>query len=222
MTGPLPSNVSFGTVRFRLVSVTLTSGDADGYANSVPLSGITVRFTPSVKVLLNSTASPAPVTMVMTPITCTTDSSGYLRNPGDDTLGVKLVATDDPDNEPAQWTYSVTFAGAGTENLDPFSIDVPTGSDRYLTLITPISSSTGVSLSKAAADTAIAAAEAIIFPSSQAVTYNGDGSVHTTTTNGVTTTYTYNVDGTIATDTRNGLTRTYTYDGSGNLTGIAV
>ncbi|PZT93648.1 MAG: hypothetical protein DI630_26780, partial [Gordonia sp. (in: high G+C Gram-positive bacteria)] len=47
-------------------------------------------------------------------------------------------------------------------------------------------------------------------------TYNGDGTVASTTEGGITTTYTWNVDGTCHTETRLGKTKTWTYDGSGN------
>jgi YD repeat-containing protein len=53
------------------------------------------------------------------------------------------------------------------------------------------------------------------------VTYNGDGSVASTTENGVLTTFTYNTDGTVKTQTRAGVTKTFTYDASGNVTGAA-
>jgi len=53
------------------------------------------------------------------------------------------------------------------------------------------------------------------------VTRNPDGTVASTTENGVVTTYTYNTDGTVATSTRAGVTRTYTYDASGNVTGAS-
>ena len=68
-------------------------------------------------------------------------------------------------------------------------------------------------------DGALNATYASAFPESQAITYNGDGSVETVTENGVATSYTYNSDGTVATDTRDGVTRAYTYT-AGNLTGI--
>ncbi|NVC23412.1 hypothetical protein E7Z53_08145 [Kocuria salina] len=54
-----------------------------------------------------------------------------------------------------------------------------------------------------------------------AVTYNSDGTVASTTENGVTTTFTYNSDGTVATQTRAGVTRTFSYDDNGNVTGAA-
>lgn len=53
-----------------------------------------------------------------------------------------------------------------------------------------------------------------------ALTYNADGSVATSTEDGVVTTYTYNDDGTVATTARLGVTRTYTYE-DGLLTGVA-
>ncbi|BCW79020.1 hypothetical protein [Arthrobacter sp. NicSoilC5] len=54
-----------------------------------------------------------------------------------------------------------------------------------------------------------------------AVTYNSDGSVASTTENGVLTTFTYNADGTVNTQTRAGVTKTFTYDTNGNVTGAA-
>jgi YD repeat-containing protein len=51
------------------------------------------------------------------------------------------------------------------------------------------------------------------------VTYNTDGSVATTTENGILTTFTYNPDGTVATQTRAGTTKTFTYNANGNVTG---
>lgn len=53
------------------------------------------------------------------------------------------------------------------------------------------------------------------------VTYNGDGTVATTTENGVLTTFTYNTDGSVNTQTRAGVTKTFTYDANGNVTGAA-
>jgi hypothetical protein len=55
----------------------------------------------------------------------------------------------------------------------------------------------------------------------ETVTYNGDGTVATSTVGGVTTTYTYS-GGNVLTEARNGKTKTYSYDGSGNATGAVV
>jgi YD repeat-containing protein len=56
----------------------------------------------------------------------------------------------------------------------------------------------------------------------ETVTYNGDGTVATSTIGGVTTTYTYDGTGNVLTEARNGRTKTYSYDGSGNVTGGTV
>jgi len=53
------------------------------------------------------------------------------------------------------------------------------------------------------------------------VTYNSDGTVASTTENGVLTTFTYNTDGSVNTQTRAGSTKTFSYDASGNVTGAA-
>ncbi len=53
------------------------------------------------------------------------------------------------------------------------------------------------------------------------VTYNPDGTVDTTTENGVLTTFAYTSDGTVHTQTRAGVTKTFTYDANGNVTGAA-
>lgn len=54
-----------------------------------------------------------------------------------------------------------------------------------------------------------------------AVTYNPDGTVATSTLDGVVTTYTYNVDGTLHTESRDGETTTYVYS-SGALSSWSV
>lgn len=53
------------------------------------------------------------------------------------------------------------------------------------------------------------------------ITYNADGSVATSTENGIVTTFTYNADGTVATTTRLAVTRTYSYNADGTLSGVA-
>lgn len=70
-------------------------------------------------------------------------------------------------------------------------------------------------LTEAAAETLYVPADPVLV-----ITYNGDGTVASVTTDGIATTYTYNGDGTVATQTRLGVTRTYTYTAD-NLTGVA-
>jgi len=58
----------------------------------------------------------------------------------------------------------------------------------------------------------------VVFSAADAITYNTDGTVATSTEDGVLTTFTYNTDGTVATEIRQGLLRTWTYDTAGNPT----
>lgn len=71
-----------------------------------------------------------------------------------------------------------------------------------------------------AADPALTDAYASANPT-LVVTYNPDGSVASTTENGVLTTFTYNSNGTVNTQTRAGITKTFSYDTNGNVTGAA-
>lgn len=61
---------------------------------------------------------------------------------GTDEVDVELVATDDPAYTPVNWTYALQFKIPGFKLL-PFSISVPTGSDRQLTALTPVTASGG-------------------------------------------------------------------------------
>jgi YD repeat-containing protein len=77
--------------------------------------------------------------------------------------------------------------------------------------------------SAATAEAAAQEASSDLLPANPdlSVTYNPDGSVASTTENGVVTTFTYNADGTVDTQTRNGVTKTFSYDANGNVTGAA-
>ena len=54
--------------------------------------------------------------------------------------------------------------------------------------------------------------------SASSYTYNADGTIATSTENGVTSSFTYAL-GQVLTETRNGVTRTFVYDIHGNVTG---
>ncbi len=118
----LPTNVGTGTVTGKFV---------DG--NGDPLAG-TVTFTPSVKRLLNPTAVP-PVTILPKPRTGILNA-GVLSP-------LTLIATDDADLSPVNWTYEVTFSQFPDNVPDGFSISVPQGSSVDLTVVTPTSPSGG-------------------------------------------------------------------------------
>lgn len=88
--------------------------------------------------------------------------------------------------------------------------------------VLPLDAATAANINTPASATATAL-NATLVPANPTltVTYNPDGSVATTTEDGVLTSFTYNGDGTVNTQTRAGTTKTYTYDANGNVTGAA-
>lgn len=151
----LPSNVGFGVVVGRFLQMIADGNDVDQNPETEPMQG-SVFFTPSTSVLINRTALPVPVTLGSTPIEAKIDFEGYLTDMVG-RRGVTLVATNDPDNNPTNWTYTVSFKlTAGS--LPSFSIAVPMGATVDLSTALPVPSSPGIGIPQAIA--AAAAAEA--------------------------------------------------------------
>lgn len=121
---PLPANVSTGTV---------TGFFMDSSGN--PMNG-NVRFKPSPKQLTNVGAVPPTVIVpqeVIAPIT-----NGVLE--------IELVATDDPDNNPVDWTYQAIFSFYNGGQLDTFHIEVPSDGTVDLATVAPSSVSGGTQI----------------------------------------------------------------------------
>ena len=147
----LPLNVSYGTVIGQYIASVADGSDPDKDPDSVPLSG-TVSFIASTPYVLDTTASPNPVTIAKTEIKCPLDSEGYLCSPYASTTsalsrGVMLVATDDPDVNPVGWNWTVIYnlrTPDGTKvSLPTHSIEVPTGATVDLTSAMPVPTSGG-------------------------------------------------------------------------------
>lgn len=146
MANELPSNVSYGTVTGRFLLAYSDSNDADLYPDGVPAKG-TVLFTPSPNYVKNAGASPAPVTILPATISCDLDSEGYLLGYTGQ-RGVRLVATDDADNNPVDWTWKVTFrltdqTDTPTRGIPDFSFELPGGSTIDLTTVMPVTDANG-------------------------------------------------------------------------------
>lgn len=143
----LPSNVSYGTVIGRFLIAKSDGSDLDLYPDGAAAKG-SVFFTPSVKTLLNVAAGPAPVTIIPATYEAVLDSEGYLL--GDDgTRGVRLIATDDPDLNPTDWTWTVSYRLTDDQDvpisgIPNFSMELPSSSTVDLTSVTPVSESNGV------------------------------------------------------------------------------
>lgn len=119
---PLPGNVSTGTVIAKFI-------DSAGAAASG-----TVTFTPSPAAIKNVTAAP-PTFILPKPVTATLDVNG--------SISVELVATDDPDNSPVDWTYLASFAFGGNLRLDAFSFELPSATTVDLAVVAPTATAEG-------------------------------------------------------------------------------
>jgi hypothetical protein len=144
---PLPSNVSYGTVYGRFILAYGDSDDSGLEPDAAPAAG-SVFFTASPILLKNASASPDPVTILPATVEITLDEDGYLRAyDGEGGLGVRLVATDDPDNNPVGWTWRVDFRltdQAGTPvSLPSFSFSLPGDTEVDLTELSPVPSADG-------------------------------------------------------------------------------
>ena len=131
----LPGNVGYGTVVGRFL-------DSNGRA----VEG-TVDFVPSPAYLLNIAADP-PVTILPKAVKVQIhgqDAEESLRGTIPPT---ELIATDDPDNNPVDWTYTAQFSFSGGAKLAPFSFKLPEGETVDLTSIAKVASSGGAIITR--------------------------------------------------------------------------
>lgn len=147
----LPSNVSYGTVVGRFLLAYADGVDSDLYPDGVPAKG-TILFTPApanikdVSALVGTTVT--PVTFMPATIQCSLDSQGYLLG-SDGERGVRLVATDDPDLNPTDWTWQVDYRltdqdDVAVRGIPTHDIEVPGGEVTDLTLVAPVAGSDGI------------------------------------------------------------------------------
>jgi len=142
----LPSNVSYGTVTGRFLLAYADGVDSGLNPDGVAAKG-TVLFTPSPAYVKNLTATPAPVTILPATIECELDDDGYLLG-SDGTRGVRLVATDDPDNNPVEWTWRVDFRltdqdDVPTRGITRFSFELPSNTTVDLAALAPVPTADG-------------------------------------------------------------------------------
>jgi len=140
MANELPSNVGYGTVTARFLIAYADSSDLDLYPDGVPAKG-NVYFTPLVEKLRNHNATP-PVTIIPRPVTCTIDSDGYLNGPQGEP-GVRLIATDDEDNDPTGWLYNVEYQltdanDVALRGIQSHTLAVPLGTTIDLITVAPV------------------------------------------------------------------------------------
>lgn len=152
----LPSTVTYGKVVGQFVAFVADTDDSDDLPDSMPLSG-SITFTPTAPHVKINEANPNPITVLGTPITGTLDREGYLCSgkidPATDKLrrGVYLVATDNPDLNPYNWNWAVSYnlrLGPNAVSFPAHEIMVTGSSEVDLTLSSPIPTYGGIAVTK--------------------------------------------------------------------------
>lgn len=141
----LPTNVNYGTVVGQFLLAYADGIDVDVYPDGVPAKG-SIYFRPSPIKLQDASASPNPVTILPAVVECVLDSEGYLLG-SDATRGVRLVATDDTDMNPVNWTWTVEFRLTDQDDvpvsIPSFSIALPSDTEVDLTVVAPVADANG-------------------------------------------------------------------------------
>lgn len=175
-TVPAPPNISYGKVVWQVISDVTDGSDPDANPDFIAPTG-TVTFVASISTARDNTATPNPVSIVRDPIVGILDADGYLCTPDatDPTIagarGVLLIATDDEDLNPVDWTYNVSYQLKGNNgrslSLKSHQIYVPTYDSETdnavdLTTVGPVDNATAIGTAQAEALAAQAAASAQI------------------------------------------------------------
>ena len=175
----LPAELSTGMVHGRFIVAMIDGNDDDQEPDVIPASGKIV-FKAGVPYVPVPATSEGPVTVLKGPITGVLDSEGYLCTPHPVTgkpmyVGVKLLATDDPDMAVTDWTWTAEYrfdsVGAVTLAVPAHSFALPSGTSVDLTTMVKVPSSPGYGLPQAEA--AALRAEAI----SQSIRDDADNGV---------------------------------------------
>lgn len=163
----LPSNVNTGRVHGRFIIGVQDGPDVDGDPDYIPAQG-TVSFKASVPYLLDPSATPPTTIFTTYSIKGRIDSNGDLRTLNEDgslaALGVRLIATDDPDLLVTDWTWEVSYdfdtINGVTPEIETHSLVVASGTNPDLTTAVKVPSSPGYGLPQAEAAATSAAADA--------------------------------------------------------------
>ena len=144
----IPSNVSYGTVTGRFLLAYADTNDSGLAPDAIPAQG-SIFFTPSVTVLKNIDASPAPVTILPATVQASLDDNGYLRSfTGTSGTGIRLIASDDDSNNPFNWSWRAEFRltdqNGAPVAVPPFNFSLPSNSTIDLTEVSPVTESDGL------------------------------------------------------------------------------
>jgi hypothetical protein len=129
----LPDNVTYGYVTGRFV--------VDGPDGADVIAAGKVRFLPAPRRLRNLGSDPYTV-IDLDPLIYDLDIDGDLAD-ADGNKSVALIATDNPEIGPADWTWGVTISLQG-QAVTTFDIAVPAGATVDLATVVPTAMSVGV------------------------------------------------------------------------------
>jgi hypothetical protein len=150
-----PVNLTYGVVNGKFYSTLIDSNDAGREPDFTASSG-TVTFTPAVPNYKNLAI---PALIMTTPVTGTIDALGDLRD-SQNSLGVYLVASNNVDLVPKDWTYTVTISVTGAAPIT-FPLLVQGGGTYDLTVVSPAATSAGTAIVVSSADRILAQQAAI-------------------------------------------------------------
>lgn len=137
----LPANMGFGTVTGTFMKAAPDGPDADKLPDGVPLQGLQIVFTPAVGYVRNVTATPRKLIIPIDPVECSTDSEGRLIDP-QGSPDVVLVAGNDPEITPTNWTWNVSIPSLGIN----INILVEDGQTVDLASVVPVPASPGTDI----------------------------------------------------------------------------
>lgn len=98
--------LSYGIVRGRYLAGILDGADLGNAPDGVPMSGYVV-FNATASAIKVAGATPDPATVFPTNLRVELDAEGYLSHNG--SRDIALWATDDPDGNPVNWQWRVSF-----------------------------------------------------------------------------------------------------------------
>jgi len=124
----LPLEVGYGTVKGTVLLGVEDGGDVDNFPDGIPAQGM-VTFTPNTNLVR------ANETLILPqPISVSLDADGHFQ--------VALIATDDPDLSPLNFTYKVSFA-LKSGLVPPFNIAIPSNTIVDLAQLVPVAETPG-------------------------------------------------------------------------------
>lgn len=135
--------LTYGTVTGRFLAIIGDTADGLEDPDAVPLVG-TVTITPDLPYGLVINALPVPATILPRPVQITLDANGYIEWGGNDYI--KLLATDDGNVNPTNFTYTASFEltlDGVSIPYGPFSFQLPGGTTVDLTTVAPLASTPG-------------------------------------------------------------------------------